>query len=258
MIFQYHAKDNSGISRNGEIEAISQDEAVNKLQDQGLIVISCEIVSNSRKSEKNRMIKFILPTISILIVLIFVFLCFRYDPFILNKLESFFNKEKIVFKKAEAENKIDKQKFEKVYRAAKTLSATTEGGISYLKLSELNQDFLTEISILEDCVTTEKEKEVLGLYKRAYTTYSISEKVWKHIIKYNLDNFAKQYPSQAKKVFDNMKLMIDQFGLVLIPKESSYSGTMYELHTSQLSKIWNIADEYMNKANSIVMGKNPN
>lgn len=52
MIFKYHVKDNNGISRNGEIEAISQDEAVKKLQGQGLIVIFCEIASNNRRSEK--------------------------------------------------------------------------------------------------------------------------------------------------------------------------------------------------------------
>lgn len=163
----------------------------------------------------------------------------------------------VTYEKLTPKDKIDKQKFEKVYRAAKTLTATIEGGVSYLKLQELNQDFLTEISIAEDSVITEKEKEVIELYKTAYRTYKICEIVWQAIIKYNLDDYTHQYPSQAKSIFETLKPIIEQFGLVLIPKESEYSGLMHELHTSELSKILAVAKEYIDKANAIVMGKTP-
>lgn len=162
------------------------------------------------------------------------------------------------YEKLTPKDKIDKQKFEKVYRAAKTLTATIEGGISYLKLQELNQDFLTEISIAEDSVTAGKEKEVIALYKTAYLNYSISETVWEAIIKYNLDNYGHQYPYKSKLIFEKLKPIIDEFGLVLIPKESKYSGLMHELHTAELRKIWVVANEYIDKANAIVMGKTPN
>lgn len=164
----------------------------------------------------------------------------------------------VTYEKLTSKDKIDKQKFEKVYRAAKTLTATIEGGISYLKLQELNQGFLTEISIAEDSVITGKEKEVIELYKTAYETYKICEAVWRAIIKYNLDNYGHQYPGQAKSIFETLKPIIEQFRLVLIPKESKYSGLMHELHTSELSKIWVVANEYIDKANAIVIGKTPN
>jgi hypothetical protein len=155
-------------------------------------------------------------------------------------------------------DKIDKQKFERVYRVAKTLTATVEGGISYLKLQELNQDFLTEISIAEDSVTAGKEKEVIALYKSAYETYKISETVWRAIIKYNLDNYGDQYPNQAKAIFETLKPIIEQFGLVLISKVAYDGDLMHELHTAELRKIWVVANEYIDKANAIVMGKTPN
>ena len=164
----------------------------------------------------------------------------------------------VTYEKLTPKDKIDKQKFGKVYRAAKTLTATIEGGISYLKLQELNQDFLTEISIAEDSVATEKEKEVIELYKTAYSNYSISETVWEAIINYNLDNYGHQYPYKSKLIFEKLKPIIEQFGLVLIPKQTEYDGVMYKLPKSELSKIWVVASEYIDKANGIVMGKTPN
>ncbi len=164
----------------------------------------------------------------------------------------------VTYDKLVPKGAIDEQKFEKVYRASKTLTATVEGGISYLKLQELNQDFLTEISIAEDIAATREEKEVLELYKTAYSNYSISKTVWEAIIKYNLDDYGHQYPGEAKSIFETVKPIIEQFGLVLIPKESKYSGLMHELHTSELSKIWSVANEYIDKANAIVMGRTPN
>jgi len=66
--------------------------------------------------------------------------------------------------KADPKDKFDKEKFIRVYRAAKTLTATTEGGINYAKLQELNQNFLTEISIAADSIDTEREREIIALY----------------------------------------------------------------------------------------------
>lgn len=165
---------------------------------------------------------------------------------------------KATYDKLTRGGKIDKQKFEKVYRAAKTLTATIEGGISYLKLQELNQNFLTEISIAGDNITAEKEKEVIALYKRAYSNYSISETVWEAIIRYNLDNYGHQYPYKSKLIFEKLKPIIDEFGLILIPKQTEYDGIMYRLPKSELSKIWVIAEEDIDRANAIVIGRASN
>lgn len=50
-VFKYRAKDSNRMRRDGEIEAISQDEAVKKLQSQGLIVIYCEITDSLSKGK---------------------------------------------------------------------------------------------------------------------------------------------------------------------------------------------------------------
>ncbi|MBU4251639.1 MAG: PTS sugar transporter subunit IIA [Candidatus Omnitrophica bacterium] len=50
-VFKYRARDSNGMRRDGEIEAISQDEAVKKLQSQGLTVIYCEITDSLSKGK---------------------------------------------------------------------------------------------------------------------------------------------------------------------------------------------------------------
>lgn len=52
LIFKFHARDSSGIAKDGEIEALSQDEAIKKLQAQGLIVISCKAIDSLSETEK--------------------------------------------------------------------------------------------------------------------------------------------------------------------------------------------------------------
>jgi len=47
-LFKYHARDSKGIAKDGIIEALDETEVVNKLQLQGLVVISIEMVSTGK------------------------------------------------------------------------------------------------------------------------------------------------------------------------------------------------------------------
>lgn len=42
-LFRYHIKDANGIDSNGEIEALDEGDAIKKLQEQGLVVISIKM-----------------------------------------------------------------------------------------------------------------------------------------------------------------------------------------------------------------------
>lgn len=48
-IFKYHARDAKGIAQDGEIEALDQDDAIKKLQEQGLIVVSVKALGPEEK-----------------------------------------------------------------------------------------------------------------------------------------------------------------------------------------------------------------
>ncbi|MDD5432974.1 MAG: hypothetical protein PHO70_08365 [Candidatus Omnitrophica bacterium] len=54
LIFKYHSKDTNGLDKNGSIEALDEKEAVKKLQEQGLVVISIDNVVKVEKEIVNR------------------------------------------------------------------------------------------------------------------------------------------------------------------------------------------------------------
>ncbi len=242
--FSYQAIDKEGKHRSGIIETANQDQAVKKLQEQGLIITSCVMVPN--KGNRNSVpANWFFISCGIIIFLII----FSTSIFFIRMASN--SRDDLI--KGGHSDKVDKQKFDKVYRAAKTLTASIEGGISYPKLQELNRDFLTEISIAEDSVITDKEKKVIELYRAAYSDYSIGETVWEAIIKYSLDNHWHQHPGKSKLIFEKLKPIIEQFGLVLVSKQTEYDGTMYELPKTELSKIWIAAKEYIDEANVIIL-----
>ncbi len=47
-LFKYHARDSKGVARDGVIEALDEIGVVNKLQEQGLVVISIEAISTAK------------------------------------------------------------------------------------------------------------------------------------------------------------------------------------------------------------------
>jgi hypothetical protein len=53
FIFSYYAKDKNGEGRDGTIEAINQDDAINKLEIQGLCVVSIEMVVEKKSEARN-------------------------------------------------------------------------------------------------------------------------------------------------------------------------------------------------------------
>jgi len=47
-LFKYHTRDSKGVVRDGTIEALDETDVVNKLQEQGLVVISIEMISTGK------------------------------------------------------------------------------------------------------------------------------------------------------------------------------------------------------------------
>jgi len=75
---------------------------------------------------------------------------------------------------------VDPHKFENVYNAGKSLEEVTEGNISYRDFKELLQNFAQEISVAQERVKTEEEKEILKLYSEAHTIFQDSAVLWKY------------------------------------------------------------------------------
>jgi hypothetical protein len=74
---------------------------------------------------------------------------------------------------------VDQEKLERVYRSAKTIEASTGGDLTYAKLSELIQQFGTELLIALDKRPTPREVEMLDRYAEAHNMYRDSLTLWR-------------------------------------------------------------------------------
>lgn len=77
---------------------------------------------------------------------------------------------------------VDQEKLERVYRAAKTIEAGTGGDLTHAKLSELIQQFGTELLIARDKRPTPREVEMLDRYAEALNMYRDSLMLWRSSI----------------------------------------------------------------------------
>lgn len=78
--------------------------------------------------------------------------------------------------------KINKNKFENVNRATKSIEGAIKVGVNYQKFSELLQNMATEIAITKDQIKTEEEKGLLNNYDSILEIYQESALVWQNKI----------------------------------------------------------------------------
>jgi len=116
-IFKYHTRDTKGMARDGKIEALDENDAVNKLEEQGLAVITIEITTTEKLQivkeskletnfiEKNKRI------ILLFIITFSVLGIFAYSSFLVKREKA----QKVAAEKAqkEAEEKAQKVAAEK-------------------------------------------------------------------------------------------------------------------------------------------------
>ena len=83
--------------------------------------------------------------------------------------------------------RIDKAKFEGLYRAAKTIQVSTSVGVNYLEFGKLLRNYATELSIANDRITSEGERELWNYFNKSYEMYEQSHFLWKDKIEYSKD-----------------------------------------------------------------------
>jgi hypothetical protein len=77
---------------------------------------------------------------------------------------------------------IDKQKFDAVYRAAKSVKEATAVGVNFTRYSELVQALATEASIARDKATSPGEQTLAQRFAGVVTAYRDSATLWQHKI----------------------------------------------------------------------------
>jgi hypothetical protein len=74
--------------------------------------------------------------------------------------------------------KIDRQKFEPLYRAAKDMESAQVVGITYQRFGDLLQNFGREVLIARDIAVTEEEKKLVQLYTESLGTLTDCFTLW--------------------------------------------------------------------------------
>jgi hypothetical protein len=118
---------------------------------------------------------------------------------------------------------IDKNKFENVNRAAKTIEGSVKIGVNYQRFSELLQNMSTEATIVKDQIKTEEEAELLKRYEIILETYQESGIVWQNmrygyiyvegeieaiVVKYNLPTETHKFPRKFRTISGNVIQLI--------------------------------------------------
>lgn len=142
---------------------------------------------------------------------------------------------------------VDKSKFEAVHRAAKSIEASTQIGVTYPKFAELLQGLATEISITQDQSLNTKEQELLGLYQDTLGVYNDSLGLWKTMIE-----FSGQRSLSGAILYGEVADIAHKYDLPPIPWYGYESIEVIPEESRQF--LWTIASDKLNAANSIYSG----
>lgn len=144
--------------------------------------------------------------------------------------------------KEECGRGIDFGKFENVYRAGKSLENITDDKVNYKEFEERLQNLATAISVAEEKVLTEKEKELLTMYSEAYTAYRDSAVLWKYTL---YRTFDPEVEEEARPVLEKYN----------IPLSYSSSREGYEVPKFALTVILKEAIEKIREVNTLLNPK---
>jgi hypothetical protein len=77
-------------------------------------------------------------------------------------------------------NRIDRSKFDRLYRSAKSIEGALSIGVTYPKFAELLQNYGTEILIMKNEDMTPEELKLFNFYVEALGIFSDSLSIWKN------------------------------------------------------------------------------
>ena len=142
--------------------------------------------------------------------------------------------------------KVDKQKFDNLYRAAKAIEGAVSVGVSYKKYSELLQNLATEISLGSDKAKTDIEKELLKSFLEVLTTHKECAFVWGKKIEFVGHGWPKvQIPISL------VRPLITKYDL---STEKIYLGEVVSTDKA-MQRIWAKAHQDLEKASKIYHGQ---
>jgi len=146
---------------------------------------------------------------------------------------------------------IDKRKFDEIYRAAKAVHAAIAVGVSYIKFTELLQEFATELSILRDKTVIVEEVALAGLFEKALSAYHDSRVLWGHKIRASDDLWENEIPFFDRN--DDVGEIAMRHNLRI--SEHTKDGIWFGLPSHAPQLIWVEAERRLNSAIEVFLGQ---
>jgi len=253
MFFNYRARDEKGKSKNGSIEAVSEDDAVKQLQEQGLIIISIEIPEHKKgvktweswKIEKSTII-IILSIIAIFLLSVLLFRKFVYEEKVfketktVNKIESYrffiqrFPKSRFL----KEVNSLLEERYEEgidfcsdliIHEAERSILICLEYSRVWNKAIERQASFDSAILKLQEALNSE------NIYKSLREMKSLTEKMMEKLIDPPL-----KYNESYKKLVNLYGVYSQVYAFAVQPSGSlvTFNNSINDLQ-SQLIKLKN-------------------
>jgi hypothetical protein len=148
--------------------------------------------------------------------------------------------------------------FEPVYRASKTIQASTQPGVTYLKFGELLQSFATEISIAKDKQMNAVDQKLVGLYDEAMAAYYFSSVLWRLKNEAHDEMWKGEIPVtfSGAPASPEVAQGLAKYELPLIDGRVPYTGAKYQAVSGQSVQImWLKADEILKRATEMYYGR---
>jgi len=123
-------------------------------------------------------------------------------------------------------------KFSVLYKEVKTTQAALQVGVTYRGFGDLIQKMVTELSMVEDKVKTEDDKQILQSYIRIVDMYKDSFKAWGISFAQKIDSRHMPYdlPEGWLMVNDDLKQILTKYPAIQ-PKEQKQKngGGTYQI-----------------------------
>lgn len=146
--------------------------------------------------------------------------------------------------------KIDKNKFENVNRATKSIEGAIKVGVNYQKFSELVQNMSTEIAIAKDKIKTDEEKGLLERYDSILESYHESGVVWQNKIECSPYDWI---PTGQIYVEGDLEPIISKYNFKTETHTVPYVGKKFKtISDNSIQMIWDNARTQTDSANAIL------
>jgi hypothetical protein len=158
--------------------------------------------------------------------------------------------------------KVDREKFENLYRAGKTIGGATSVGVNYQKFGELLQNLATEISIASDKAKSENEKKLIESYREVLSIYNDSYLLWKYKFETPESVTSKNLIMIKPDLINdkqNMKYIVKRYSLELHTGTVKLKGLLewvdFEgVPEDSIQKIWLVAKRLLDDTNKKYLG----